>query len=354
MSSELIHTAVEILWNVLERVPSAREHRNAPEPEADPIRPETKSGENSDEEDYVEDGEGEGEETGEGVNGPEEGGDESWQDGARALDFGEERVSRVREESIESGAGMGREELEAAESAGECMRDAASSCRETEGDAAVTTGFVREGAESELAQSTGGNREEGKPGTVSKADRAVETEGEVTTDDLDPENDEATVPNAEYDIGERHSSRESDSSQGNCLNFDEEASSSNGNANENRLNDGTTIPDPQPSGVNTPREPFTTDALVGSLAGLMRRHIDRGYKKGDRELLNDLLVVAGFLAGDAANLRSFVESGLLEILLDVSCTPELSGSGEAGGILQASRDASGMEPEGGSEAFETL
>ncbi|GAQ87466.1 hypothetical protein KFL_003550050 [Klebsormidium nitens] len=336
--AEIIHTCVELLWNVLERCPSAREHRTLPEPEPEPVPDATRSDENSEEED--EEDEEEGEEMGAGVSGPENteagsetcgdgdgdgNGESCWQEGARALDYAEAGVSGGQGEGFEGGAEKGEIEeesgFEAARTEGGSGRDTGSGFRHSQGDAAASTD-PSEG-EIESAEPAESRREENGSEMQDEVVHQFETdEAILEVVESIVENDEATAPSFEDSRSDRPASNG-------------EASSSGSGAQAN----GTGIAD---SGRNTPREPFTTDTLVTSLAGLMRRCIDRGYKKGDKELLNDLLIVAGILGGDAANLPSFAESGLLKLLIAVSCTPELVGGGGAGGILQV-LDAEALE-----------
>lgn len=345
VGAEIIHTGVELLWNVLERCPSAREHATPPEPEPEPVADVTRSSQESDEEwDEDEEEDEEGEEMGEGVSGAEEtetepekivngkgkgngngningngNGESAWHEGGRALDYEEARVAGREGAGLEGGAEQGdvpgESAFETDENAAQSGRDTGSGFRESQGVMAAPSDGSGEGSQS--AEPAGSREQRNDSETETGVARELETILGAVENDV--ENGETTVSSFGDPTSDRPASNGDASSSGT-------GAQANGTGTAER-------------GVNPPREPFTTDALVTSLAGLMRRYISRGYKKGDKELLNDLLIVAGFLGGDAANLPSFAESGLLELLIAVSCTPELGGSGGAGNILQVRKSS---------------
>jgi hypothetical protein len=312
--TELLATTVELLWNVLEKCPAAREHQKPPEPEPVPEADGEKHSTDEDEEWSDEKLEGEQAVTESGADSGEvEGGVGNWQDGIRTLD------SQAEVSGKEETAGGSKEEI--------------SETIENGGGAAS-----REAGEG-LAATTSGDTEAIEDHVLTAEDNVQKAEDEATRGGAPlVETDGTSSPSEEGTSPEKRDSEASALAAERCSEtsaFEEDASSSDQSASDAAAEAHSPLPpESQP---DLPKEPFTTDALVASLAGLMKRYLAHGFKKSDRELVNELLIVAGFLSDDSANLRSFTETGLLELLLLISCTPELSETGNSMGIPQVRR-----------------
>jgi hypothetical protein len=336
IGSELLATTVELLWNVLEKCPAAREHKNPPEPEPVPEATGRKhSTDEDEEEEQWSDEELDGEEavTESGADSGEvEGGVGNWQDGIRTLDS--EVSGKSREEEEKAGGTKG-DMGDTVENGGEASRDAGEGeglGAKTSGDREATDDHDRT-AEDNL-QKAEENVQKAEDHVQKAEDEATRKEGAAHSVEMDgarsPSVDGTSTEMPDSEASALAAERGSETSA-----FEEGASSSDQTASDAAA--GAHSHQPPKSQPDRPKEPFTTDVLVASLAGLIKRYLAHGFKKSDRELVNELLIVAGFLSGDSAHLRSFTETGLLDSLLLISCTPELSETGNSMGIPQVGR-----------------
>lgn len=344
IGTELLATTVDLLWNVLEKCPGAREHQKPPEPEsvAEATGRKHSTDEDEEEEEWS-NGELEGEqavsESG-ADSGEVEGGVGNWQDGIRTLDSQAEVSGKSREEEEMAGGSM----------SGTIENGGGAASRDAGDGLAATTSGDMEAKEDNVRTAEDNDR------TAEDDNRTAEDNKRTAEDNFQKAEDEPTrkeggAPLDEIDGTEAPSvegtSPEMPDPEASALDsetrlrtsaFEEDASSSD----QTEADAAAGANSHQPP-EDRPKEPFTTDALVASLAGLMKRYLAHGYKKSDRELVNELLIVAGFLTGDSANLRSFMETGLLDSLLLISCTPELSGTGNSMGIPQVGRRRSRVQ-----------